>query len=339
MGSLRQRKRAKPITIAVNTDYSEQLPSARYRSLAGKMSGIMTASGTGVNALDGPFNFMGRVEFVRGGDVLIGMHGTDLRHFSAFAQAAQAELLPSTPSNGAAFLAQFELPLDKLIPNGGIDGRGDDLVVRGRFRGNTNIGTTVTGVSSGKFRVSGETDDFPGGDHFEPRWSQKTIDASAANADLNTSFRINSEVELATAIMVRTFDASLELSDPNTARSDGMVREIRVDVERNGEPAQEVGRWSWAEAKALSSTRYGISSVAGQIATGVVLITLDDPNTPEINNGVKLKRGDALIVRVDTAATIEDEFTATTPAAGDLVYVTSFNYVPRGPGVDAARKR
>lgn len=334
---LRARKRAKAITVAVNGEFSEALPSALYRSVFLKMSGVMAASGAGTNALDGPFNFLGRVEIARGSDVLVGMHGIDIRHLSAFLQGGQSEILPASIANGAAFLAQAELPFDKLIPNGGFNAKEDDVVVRGRFRAILNMGTTATAINSGRLKVSGETDELANDDHFEPRWSQATIDTSAANADLSTSKRITSNVEIATAVMIRCFDASTELSDPNASRSDGMIREVKVDLERNGQPAQEVGRWSWAELKQLSTSRAGIVSTAGQIQTGVVLITLDDPDTPELADGVKLHKGDALIVRVDTAATIEDEFTALTPAAGDLAVVTFFNYVPKGRGVDAAR--
>jgi len=335
--ALRARKRAKAITVAANTEFSEALPSALYRSLFLKMSGIMTASGAGTNALDGPFNLLGRVEVARGSDVLIGMHGIDLRHLSAFLQGGHAEILPTSIANGAAFLAQAELPFDKLIPGGGFNAKDDDVVVRGRFRGLTNLGTTVTGISSGRLRASGETDEMPNDDHFEPRFAQATIDTGAANADLSTSRRITNDVEVATAIMIRAFDASTELSDPNASRTDGMIREVKVEVERNGKPAQEVGRWSWGELKHLSTSRYGIISSTGQISTGVVLLTLDDPDTPQLADGLVLHKGDALIVRVDTAATIEDEFTALTPAAGDLAYVTFLDYVPRGRGVDAAR--
>ena len=336
---IRARKRAKPITVALNSDYQEQLPGALYRSISAKMSGTMTASGAGTNAVDGPFNFLGRVEIARGGDVLIGMHGIDLRHLSSFFQGGHAEILPASIANAAIFLAQAELPLDKLIPGGALDARSDDVVCRGRFRGATNLGTTATGITTGKLRFSGETDELPNGDHFEPRWTQTTIDTSAANADLSVSKRINNDVELCTAIMLRTYDASTELSDPNASRSDGMVREVRIDIERNGQPAQEVARFTWGELRQLSTSRYGVNSTSGQISTGVVLITLDDPATPELGDALKLQRGDTIVVRVDTAATIEDEFTALTPASGDLCYVTFLNFVPKGPGVEAAKRR
>jgi hypothetical protein len=334
---VRQRRRAKPVNVAVNTDYSEQFPAALYRSINLKMSGIMAASGAGTNAGDGPFNLLGRVELVRGGDPIIAMHGADLRHLSAFLQGAQAEILPASISNGAAFLAQAELPLDKLISDAAIDCRREDLVVRGRFRGLTNLGTTVTAISSGKLRASGETTELKNGDHFEPRFSQQTIDCSAAGTELVTIKRIGSDVELATAIMLRVFDASTELSDPNAYRSDGVIREVRIEVERAGRPAEEVARYTWGELKQMSTSRYGVSSVSGQIASGVVLLTLDDPSTPDLDDALRLERGDAIIVRIDTAATIEDEFTALTPASGDLCYVTFLNFVPRGPGVDAIR--
>jgi len=334
---IRKRQRAKPVSVVINTDYSENLPGGLYRTLNIKMSGTYTGSGAGTNALDGPFNLLGRIEFARGEEPIIGLHGTDLRHLSAFLQGGHAEILPASITTSGSFLAQAELPLDRLISGAAIDARQVQLVGRGRFRGLTNLGTTVTAISTGKLRLSGETTELPNGDHFEPRFVQSTIDMSATSSDLNTTKRIGNDVELCAGVMIRTYDASLELGDPNTSRSDGMIREVRIDLERNGE-TQEIGRWSWAELKQMSTSRWGINAATGQISTGVVFISLDDPNTPELDETLRLQRGDALIVRVDNAATIEDEFTATTPAAGDLAYVSFLNFVPQGPGVEHARR-
>lgn len=339
MPALRQRKRATPITVAVNTDYQAEMPGALYRSLFLKMSGTATASGAGTNAMDGPFGLLGRVEWTLGGQPKIALQGSDIRHLASFLCGGHAEILPPSISTGAAFLGQVELPLDRLVPGGAIDSRAEDLVVRGRFRALLNLGTTVTAIATGSLRATGETDDRgPDGDHLEPLWSQRSIDASVASSELNTTYRCAQDTEVMPAIMLRAFDASVELSDPNTARSDGMIREIRVDVERAG-GLQEVGRWTWGEAKQLSSSRYGISAATGQISTGVVLLTLDDPNTPaELDDALILHKGDAVIVRIDTAATVEPEFTALTPAAGDQCIVTFLSHTPKGRGVDRFRR-
>ncbi len=337
MPAIRQRKRATPVAVAINTDWQADIPAATFRSLFLKMSGTAAASGAGVDALDGPFGLLGRVEWTLGGQPKIGLQGSDIRHLAAFLCGGHAEILPPTISNGAAYLAQVELPLDRLVPGGGIDARIEDFTARGRFRGLTNLGTTVTAISTGKLRISGETDDRGvDGDVLEPLWSQRAIDTSTASAELSTTYRVANDIEVLPAIMLRTFDASVELSDPNTARSDGMVREIRVDVERNGR-TQEVLRQTWGEAKLQSTSRYGISAATGQISTGVVLLTLDDPATA-VNDALVLKRGDSVIVRIDTIATVEDEFTALTPAAGDLCMVTFLSHVPKGRGVDRAKR-
>lgn len=337
MLALRQRKRATPITVAVSTDYQADIPGAFFRSLLCKMSGTAAASGAGTNALDGPFGLLGRVEWTLGGQPKIGLQGSDIRHLAAFLCGAHAEILPASISNGAAYLAQAELPLDRLVPGGGLDARFEDFVARGRFRGILNLGTTVTAISTGSARFSGETDDRGvDGDHLEPLWSQRSVDTATASAELSTTYRCANDVEVLPAIMLRTFDASVELSDPNTARSDGMVREIRVDVERDGK-TQEVLRLTWGEAKMQSTSRYGISAATGQIQTGVVLLTLDDPATAAINDALVLRRGDAVIVRIDTLATVEPEFTALTPASGDLCWVTFLSHTPKGRGVDRAR--
>lgn len=336
--SLRERKRATPISVAINTDYQAEIPGAFFRSLFLKMSGTAAASGAGTNALDGPFGLLGRVEWTLGNQPLIGLQGSDIRHLAAFIAGGHAEILPPSISNGAAYLAQVELPLDRLVPGGGIDARVQDFVARGRFRGLTNLGTTVTAISTGKLRVSGETDDRGAdADHLEPRWSQRAVDTATASAELSTTYRVGNDLEVLPAIMIRAFDASAELSDPNSARSDGMVREIRVDVERNGKTT-EVLRLTWGEAKLQSTSRYGVNAASGQISTGVVLLTLDDPATPQIDDALILRKGDNVVVRLDTAATVEDEFSALTPGAGDLAMVTFLSHIPKGAGVNRVRR-
>lgn len=335
--AVQQRRRAKPITTTINTDYAENLPSGHFRKLNAKYSGAYTASGAGVDAGDGPFNLLGRVEIRRGGDVVIGLHGPDWRHISSILTGTYPEILPSVIAASGSFLAQGELPLDRLLQFGGLDGRNGDIVCSGRVRGLTNLGTTVTAITTNKLRFAAETGDYPNeGDHFEPRWLTQTIDTSAASADLNTRKTIGNDVEICAGLFLRCFDASAELTDPNLFRSDGMVREIRLDLERNGD-TKEIGRWSWGEAKQIMQNVFGITAAAGQVQTGVVLIPLIDPKGP--GGRLRLIRGDALIIRVDTAATVEDEFTALAPAAGDLVYVTPLNYVPKGPGVDHVKRR
>lgn len=336
--AVQQRKRVKPIVVAAaNVDYNENLPAAMYRVVNMKFSGTITASGAGTNAGDGPFGLVGRIEARRGGDLLIGLHGPDWRHLSAFLEGGYPEILPASIATATPFLAQGQLRLDRLIPFGGIDGTANDVTFTGRTRGFTNLGTTVTALSAGSLKFAGETGTFPNGrDCMEPRISSNFIDCSAASADLSTRRQIANDVEVCAAIMLRTFDSSLELSDPNTFRSDGMVREIRVDLERDGQSI-EVGRWTWGEAKQVTQQVWGINAASGQVQTGVVLLPIVDPKGP--GGRLRLTKGDALVVRVDTAATVEPEFTALTAAAGDGTFVTFCNFTPRGPGVDHLKRR
>ena len=335
--TVRSRRRHKPISMALNGDYAETLPAGLYRSLSFKASGVVAASGAGTNAGDGPFGLIGRVEWVRNGTPIISMHAADLRHLTAFLASAYPEILPASIANPSTFLAQAELPLEKIMPDAGVDARKVELVVRGRVRGATNLGSTVTSLTSGKIRGGGDTDESGKKDYFEPSFFQKTIDTSSAGAELTSTHRITNDVEMCAALMLRCFDSSLELSDPNTYRSDGMVREIKVTLEREGQPSKLVKQLTWGEAKLGSTTLAGISAATGQIQTGVVLVPIEDPDNP--GSALRLVAGDALNVVVDTLNAVEDEFTALTPAAGDQVVVSFLNFVPKGPGVDAVKAK
>lgn len=338
MGQLRQRIRGKTMTPAISSDYAEDFPPGFYRRLYFKFSGTMTASGAGTNAGDGPFGLLRRMEFVLGSKPKIAMSAASLRHLSAFLCAAHPEILPASISNGAAFLGQVEIPLDRLIPEGAIDASKTDFQLRGRLGAVTNLGTTVTGLSASKLRFGGDIEGRADS-HFEPNWFERNIDTSAASSENNTTYRCVEDVELVPAIMIRTFDASAEVSDPNNYRSDGMVREITVIVERRGQAKEEIKKLSWGEAKMGSTFLAGISAATGQIQTGVVIIPLEDPRAQHLGEALRIERGDAITIRCDTATTIEDEFTALTPAAGDLAVVSFLNFIPKGPAVEVARAR
>lgn len=332
---IRQRKKALPVAISVGSAYQTDIPAGFHRAMSVKIAGTYTGSGAGVVAGDGGFKVLNRPEVKRGGDAIIGLFGADLKWLSAFTFGAPNPQSPSVIAASGIHSSIGELAFDAFMPGAGIDARNADVQFAGQFGSIADLGTTVTAIS-GNLNVGVETTSpAANGDHFEPRWLAQSVDTSSAAQDLKAIKRIGNDVELCSAIMIRTYDASQAAGDPDAYRSDGMVRNIRVEIESGGQ-SKEVARYTWGEAKALSTTRARMA--AAGVPAGVVIIPIRDPDGARVYNGaLRLQRGDTLTVYLDTSSTIEGEFTALTPASGDQAIVTFINYVPMGAGAAAVR--
>jgi hypothetical protein len=332
----RQRLKGNPFAIAANTDYSIEKPAGFYRELAFKQAGAYTASGAGACGLDAGFSFLGRAELRRGNEAIVAMQGTDWRWLNAFLASQPSPISPASLIAAGSHSSIVNMPWDAFHPLGGVDGRGQKLAFAGRWGALTLLGANTTAIS-GRLDVGGETTDPPdNGVHLEPRWLQDTIDASAANAEAKSIKIIGDPVHLLAAVMIRTLDVSLQPTDPDTARSDGIVRNIRVELFSNGQ-ARDLWKGSWGEAKAYTANRTRMA--AASLPSGAVILPLRDPNSlPEDRGLVRCFAGDKLTVYCDTASAIETEFTATAPGAGDLIYITPLGFVPRNAAVVAQQR-
>lgn len=325
---IRKRQVALPFALAVLADYAPLLPKGLYRELTIKSAGAYTSSGAGIDSLDAGFGFLGRTELILGGDAKIALQGSDLRFLSAAINGAPHTLLPSSIAAGSGVhSAKAVLPFDAFHPLGALDARGRDMVFKGKTGALTNLGTTVTAIS-GFLNVSGETiQPRQDGLQCEPKWVSDTVDISAANAESKSIYRVGTKDELCAMVMIRVNDASLVAGDPNSARGDGFIRKVRIERQSAARGTEEVWRGTWAEALAFWTSKARLASV--DVPQGVVVIPLRDPDAKRLDNGlVRLNPNDTLTVYMDTAASIEPEFTATTPAAGDLAFVSYINYVP-----------
>ena len=326
------RRQLPAVNYGASTNYQTEFQGQPISGLGISFQGTYTAASGNV-ANEGAYGFMGPIEIVQGEEPLVQMHGRDWRHLTSILAGGYFPLNPSLdlPSQ-TTFYSRGFLPFDTLMPGAAIDASKDKVLLRGKFGALTDLGSGVS-AAAGQLRANVKTTKTVEGNFFEPRFLQAQVRVDTAQTDIQFTKRITRRREYLAGIMFRQFDASAEFSNANLARVDGLVRNIRVDLERDGE-AREVLRTTWGDLKFDQIARFGLSR--GDIHTGVGIYLFDDPDTPEIQENLVLEPGDALSFHIDTASTIEDEFTAVTPASGDTLFVTFLSYVGRGDALEGA---
>ena len=326
------RRQLPAVNFAASTNFQTEFQGQPISGLGISFQGTYAADAGGGVANEGAYGFMGPIEIVQGEEPLVQMHGRDWRHLTSILAGGYFPLNPSLdlPSQ-TTFYSRGFLPFDTLMPGAAIDASKDKVLLRGKFGALTDLGSTVT-TAEGQLRANVKTARTIEGNYFEPRFLQAQVRIDTAQTDLQFTKRITRRREYLAGIMFRQFDASAEFSNANLARVDGLVRNIRVDLERDGE-AREVLRTTWGDLKFDQIARFGLAR--GDIHTGVGIYLFDDPDTPEINENLVLEPGDALSFHIDTSSTPEAEFTAVTPASGDTLFVTFLSYVGRGPALES----
>ena len=330
------RRQLPRVNVAVNTNYQTEFQGSPVKGFGLSIQGDYTAtSGTGVPANESCYGFMGPIELVQGEEPLVQMHGRDFRHLTSMIAGGYFPLAPTLVLNASdKFFGRGYLPFEAFMPGAAIDASQDKIVLRGRFGSLTDFGSDATAVT-GSLRPYVATTKTVEGNFFEPRFLQQQVRIDTSSTDIQAVKRIQRRREYLAGILFRQFDASAEFSNANLARVDGLVRNLRLDLERGGD-SKEVFRHTWGELKFEQQATFGLSR--GDMHTGVALYLFDDPETPEIQETLILEPGDALTLHVDTNSTIEEEFTAVTPATGDTLFVTFLSYVGRGPKLEEAER-
>lgn len=324
------RRQLPKVAFAAGANYQTEFQGSPISGIGISFQGTYAAVGGNV-ANEGAYGLMGPIEIVQGEEPLVQMHGRDWRHLTSILAGGYFPLNPSLdlPSQ-TTFYSRGFLPFDALMPGAAIDAAKEKVLLRGKFGELTALGSTVS-TASGSLRANVKTTKTIEGNHFEPRYLQAQVRIDTAQSDIQFTKRITRRREYLAGILFRQFDASAEFSNANLARVDGLVRNIRIDLERDGE-AKEVLRTTWGDLKFDQIARFGLSR--GDIHTGVGLYLFDDPDTPEIQENLVLEPGDALTFHVDTLSTPEEEFTAVDPAAGDTLFVTFLSYIGRGEALE-----
>lgn len=340
-----KRKRANSRTLQVAQPYESELNAPGFfRAMSFGLRGRFQTSGAGLVALDGPFNFLNEFRVERGDDVLVNVRGVDLRHLTAFF----ADYHKLEPNLSLVDTSTLGVPWQELLLGGkldfeapwmgqeplpiAVDGTKEKIVVRGNTGVATKLGNTVTNIES-KLEVGYEVvpnehiDEFP--DHLEPRYSY-TVEELITGTGFAHRATFGGP-RLITHVMLRAFDASAELSNANLARSDALIRKVRILHRQKGADDDEILPWTpWLDLRSESHTGYGLAAPR----SGVVMISFDDPRTRGVD-ALKVHTGDEVVIELDTESPTDPSLLIGSPsgdiqdpvvAAGDKLFATWVAY-------------
>lgn len=159
-----------------------------------------------------------------------------------------------------------------------------------------------------------------------PKFSQFTVDLSSADADIQRKVDFEQDT-LVQGLVIRTFDSSA------TARVDGLIRRVRVDVTLGGGGSRELIRATWGQLRSYLVHFRGYSDDDRTASVGIALVPLNDPRNTQGGGGFFFRKGDSFTIHLDTSSTAEADFTSVTPAAGDKCVCTILGYtIVRGQG-------
>lgn len=334
MGSVSRRRAFPRVAVAQDTAYQTDLSGSAFTTLHARCSGNYQTSGAGNPVLDTAFNFWGKVELSRGETNLLSMDAIDLRHLSALLSGEYAELQPtlSLPATtiGSKLQAVGEIDFQALMDNAAVDARNEKIVLSGRTRGLNRIGSTANGVSAEihAYVDTIEIDKALGGRFFEPRYHQTIQPLEISENDQHVK-KFAEPIVLA-GVMFRVFDASLEFGNANIARSDALVRKLKM-IHHDGDGEREVMNIRWPDLNMMNHTWFGMSTSR----SGVGMWLFDDPTTPEVRENLLVLPNHHITVEIDTASTPDRIFTVdgaadTVVAAGDQLFMTWLAYRPIG---------
>lgn len=301
---------------AANQQFNQPYSGEFLDAIAVQVDATLTAT-SGAAVEDQAARVLEDFELVHGTRSLIRVRGLELMMLSHL--MTRGSRLTRSGSGGGAMAGNFSIPFGEMIPGGGIDASQVRLNAKGRTAAAlSSFHSTATAID-GKLAIAGEGPGYVAPEGFyQPNWKPAVVTTESAKSDEQVRFDFETDVELL-GFLVIAEDAS------GKARSDGIVRKIRVD--HLGVPMQE---WTWGQLKEATARYFKLGSGSGLDASnGVDLVPTGCVFIPTRDHGRKTKTkplfvaaGTAIVLHLDTASTIENEFTALTLASGDKVTIT-----------------
>ena len=319
--------------VAANRQFNQPFSGEFLDAITVQVDATLTAT-SGAAVEHQAARLLESFELVHGTKSLIRMRGLDLAMLAHLVN--RGSRVTRSGSGGGAMAGLYTLPFGEMIPGGGIDASQVRLNAKGRTAAAfADFHTTATAID-GKLAISGEGPGLVAPEGFlQPHMKQATVKTETANADEHVRFDFETNVDLMGFLVVAEDDSGKALSD-------GIVRKIRVDY--LGSPRQE---WTWAQLKEATARFFKLASGTGLDATngvdmvppGVVFIPTRDHGRTTRSKPLGVVAGTAIVLHFDTAATIENEFTALTLDTGDKVTVTPIAFENVGAAASAAQSQ
>lgn len=326
-GQLRERRKLGSAPFVASQPFQTEFIGGPVRKVSSRFRGTYTVSGAGVTALESAFGLGGRFIIAREeGEPLVDIDGDDLRQLGLFKHGTETLVLPIATTANGVLVAQEEVDFETFMPGCRIDARRQKILRKGQYRALNRLGSTVNGVTA-QTDTTVETGEIVGETYYEPLWKQGIVDCSSADTSRKFIYRCGKVREYLSAMMIRQFDFTQLFLDPNFARCDGLVRNVKITLD-NENGSKTVWDTPWGVLKMQQSTRHGVSRA--ELHSGVAMVFFDDPETPETHEALELEPGDSITVELDTFSAVEDDFAAVTPAANDNCVLTFFSHTLRG---------
>lgn len=315
-------------TFTPSTSYDLEFSGRAIKSIG--LRGAWTVAGAAATIRDdAAFRMLSTPEVNQAENPLIRMRGASWRHLSAVLNGRYDEHVAT------ATLAKTHcmLHLERLLPGALINAADKKVFIRGDFAALANYAGTAPTSLTGDLKpyvITSQRDPTKG--FMRPRITEKIIPIVAANDDQQDVIRFEQDL-LVVGLLLTTDD-----SPAGNSRTDGLIKNIRIEHTGRDGGTTEVYRSSWGQARALLQAIADFNPEDYARSVGVVLLPFKDRSNPQWNGAQLFRAGSSLTLHFDSNAAVEADFTAATIAAGSQVVVTVLGFTPvAGSGDSAAQ--
>lgn len=313
------------VVFGLGAQYDTEVIGARIGSVGFTLDITATGAATTIRD-DATFRMAGTPEVVQGNEPLIRMGGPSWRHISALSAGGYDQFIAGNGQDGK--LAQCILDLDALMPGAMINGAGSSrtgsvkVFFRGSFGVITDYGAGGITALAGRLRPFVTTSPFePDAGFLRPAIREFNVDLSADSADIQHKIDFEEDT-MVLGFFYRTVDGA----EPAGSNVDGLVKNIRIDVNRGTGGQAELSRMTWGQLRLLTAHRAGYTAADITNSVGCALVPMIDRANVDRGSATLMRKGDSVTIHHDTLAAAEAQFADVTPAAGDHAVVTVLGF-------------
>lgn len=310
---------------AASSQYDLEFTGRTISAVTLRFAATLTGSAATIRD-DAAFRVLKTPEIVQDEKSLMRLRAVTLRHLSAIlANGYQKHTASATAARASA-----TINFDALVPGSMINAVTKKVSVRGEFSPLADYSGTAPTAISGKLRPfarSSERDPTRG--FPRPDFKEATVLIESSSDDIPFTIRFEQDTILPGLLLIA------ESATP--ARTDGLVKKVRVDEFTKAEGTQERVRLTWGQLRNMLEERAKYTPDDLDASVGVVLIPLIDRRNPQWNYARFYRAGESLTLHLDSqTASLEEEYTDTVPAAGCKLYVSILGFTMVDGTGDAA---
>lgn len=283
---------------------------------------------------DAAFRLLKTPEINQAENPLVRMQGSSWRHLSALLGGGYDSFASGvTAATPGQVVAMSTIHFDRLWPGAMVNASDKKVFLRGEFNTLASYSGTAPTAVTGKIRpfaITSERDPSQG--FLRPRISELSLGIETASDDLQQVIRFEQDTVL------HGFMLQVQDNSAGDQRVDGIVRAVRMDVFDKDGGQKETTRQTWGQMRHYLQFRGQYNQEDYNRSFGVGLLPTVDKRNPQWNGAKLFKAGESVTLHVDTNATVEEEYTSVTPAAGDKLIITIIGATPVAGSGDTANQ-